>query len=145
LGGWKAEEGIAAALSGRRFLRWIFSRQPGIFRIKRNAISGREQMTEQPKKDDWVYVTVESAGNSEGYAGYRDEPTNVFYIPAFYDKDAAQSCFINFPRERGKKYEVQAVLFEALVSDAAANGFLVFMLDKDGRVLMKIDPSAVAG
>ncbi|MEW6079935.1 MAG: hypothetical protein AB1724_19160 [Thermodesulfobacteriota bacterium] len=102
-------------------------------------------MAEQPKKEDWVYVAIESAGNSEGYAGYRDAPSNVFYIPAFYDKDAAQDCLINLPREKGKKYEVQAVLFEALAGDAAVNGFMIFMLDKEGHVLLKIDPASATG
>jgi hypothetical protein len=102
-------------------------------------------MAEQPKKHDWVYVAVENSGDREGYAGYRDEPSNVIYIPTFYDKEAAQGCFINLPREKGRKYEIQAVLFETLASDAAGNGFLIFMLDGEGHVLLKIDPAAVTG
>ena len=94
---------------------------------------------------DWVYVAVENPGGKEGFVGYRDEPSGITYIPAFYDKETAQACFINLPRETGKKYEIQAVLFEELARDAAANTFLIFMLNEEGRVLLKIDPGAVPG
>ncbi len=100
-------------------------------------------MTEIPKKADWVYVAVENTAGREGFVGYRDESSDVSYIPAFYDKEAAQSCFINLPRESGKKYEIQAVLFEELARDALANTFLIFMLDAEGNVLLKIDPATV--
>lgn len=101
-------------------------------------------MAEQPKKYDWVFVAVENSGGREGFVGYRDAPSGVSYIPAFYSKEAAQACFINLPREPGKKYEIQAVFFEELIRDAVANTFLIFMLDGEGRILLKIDPAAVA-
>jgi len=102
-------------------------------------------MAKQPKLSDWVYVAIENATGLEGFVGYRDEPSGVTYIPAFYEKETAQACFINMPREPGKKYEIQAVLFEELTRDAAANTFLIFMLDEEGRVMLKIDPADIAG
>ena len=99
-------------------------------------------MAEQPKKNDWVYVAVESTAGREGYVGYDDE-AGFAYIPAFYEKEAAQACFLNLPRDLGKKYEVQAVLFEELARDAVSNSFLIFMLDSEGRILLKINPQAV--
>jgi hypothetical protein len=102
-------------------------------------------MADQPKNSDWVYVAVENPGGREAYVAYKDEASGISYIPVFYKKEAAQSCFINLPRERGKKYEIQAVMFDLLARDAAANTFLIFMLDVEGRVLLKIDPAAVSG
>ena len=100
-------------------------------------------MTEQPKNSDWVYVAVEGPELSAGYVAYKDESSDVCYIPVFYKKDAAQACFINLPRERGKKYEIQAVMFDVLARDAAANHFLIFMLDGEGRILLKINPATI--
>ena len=76
-------------------------------------------MAEQPKSSDWVFVA------------------------AFYKKEEAQACFINLPREKGKKYEIQAVMFEDLAKDAAVTGCLIFMLDAEGRILLKINPATV--
>ncbi len=99
-------------------------------------------MNKLPAKQDWVYVAVENTAGRESFVGYRDEELKVAYLPAFADKEAAQACFINLPREPGKKYEIQAVLFEELVNDAASNNFLIFMLDGEGRIQHQIDPAA---
>jgi hypothetical protein len=47
---------------------------------------------------------------------------------------------IHMTTQRGDKYEVQAVLFGELAKDAAKNGFMIFMLDADGKILQKIAP-----
>lgn len=101
-------------------------------------------MTNQPEKDSWVYVAVENPGGDEKFVGLADDKSNIAYIPAFLAKDDAQTCFLNMPREPGKKYEIQAVIFEDLANDALSNGFLIFILDNEGRILNKIDPSTVS-
>ena len=100
-------------------------------------------MTTQPTKNDWVYVAVENPGGREQFVGYTDEPSGISYIPVFSSKEDAQACFINLPRKSGKKYEIQAVLFGELARDAAANTFLIFLLDGEGRIQDKIDPATV--
>jgi hypothetical protein len=100
-------------------------------------------MEKPPEKDAWVFVPVENPGSNESYVGYTDEKAEIAYIPAFLTKDAAQSCFINLPRDSGKKYEIQAVILEELARDAARNGFLIFVLDSEGRIQHKIDPAEV--
>ncbi len=102
-------------------------------------------MENQPEKESWVYVAVENPGGSESFVGLADEQSGIAYIPAFSTKDEAQACFINMPREAGKKYEIQAVIFEDLARDAAVNGFLIFILDKDAKILNKIDPAEIQG
>ncbi|MFZ5562973.1 MAG: hypothetical protein ACOZBW_02905 [Thermodesulfobacteriota bacterium] len=102
-------------------------------------------MAQQPKNSDWVFVAAEAAGDWAGqFVAYRDESAGVSYIPVFYKKEDAQACFINLPREKGKKYEIQAVMFEDLAKDAGASGCLIFMLDAEGHILLKIDPATVA-
>ncbi|MFO7839682.1 MAG: hypothetical protein R6X08_09315 [Desulfosalsimonadaceae bacterium] len=100
-------------------------------------------MTKQPEKDEWVYVAIQNPGGDENFVGYMDEASQIAYIPAFLTKDEAQTCFINMPRDPNKKYEIQAVIFEDLTSDAAANGFLIFLLDAAGKITNKIDPAGV--
>jgi len=100
-------------------------------------------MAGQPEKDSWVFVAVENPGANENFVGLADARSGISYIPTFLTKDEAQACFINMPREAGKKYEIQAVIFEDLAQDAAVNGFLIFILNSDGKILNKIDPAAV--
>ncbi len=102
-------------------------------------------MTAQPKKNDWVFVAVENPGGLEQIVGYTDKPSGVSYIPVFTSKEDAQACFINLPRKAGKKYEIQAILFEELAKDALANTFLLFLLDGEGHIQDKIDPATVVG
>jgi hypothetical protein len=40
--------------------------------------------------------------------------------------------------EKKKKYEVQAIIYEDLAHHAAENGFLVFVLDDEGKVLERL-------
>ena len=100
-------------------------------------------MANLPEKESWVYVAVENPGGNENFVGFADDQSGIAYIPAFLSKDEAQACFLNMPREAGKKYEIQAVIFEDLARDAAANGFLIFILDKDGKILNQIDPATI--
>ncbi len=101
-------------------------------------------MDKQPDPSDWVYVAVEKGSPPEVFVGYTDA-SGVSYIPAFTDKEEAQICFLNLPRQPGKKYEIQAVLLEELARDALANTFLIFLLDGEGRIQQKIDPATVSG
>ena len=97
-------------------------------------------MNERPADDKWFYVAVEDPGGDEKFLGLYDEPAGISYIPVFDTKDDAQSCLINMPRQAGKKYEVQAVLFEELARDAGENGFMIFLLDNEGRIVKRIAP-----
>ncbi|MGD8258255.1 MAG: hypothetical protein PVG70_14970 [Desulfobacterales bacterium] len=90
--------------------------------------------------DTWIWVVVQDAGGNEQFVGQHNEETNVSFIPAFYQKEDAEQCLIQIPRQKGKKYEIQAVLFEDLSQDASKNGFNIFMLSAEGDILKKITP-----
>jgi hypothetical protein len=47
---------------------------------------------------------------------------------------------MDLSRQKGRKYEVQAILFEELSKDASAGGFMIFLLNENGEVLEKIKP-----
>jgi hypothetical protein len=90
--------------------------------------------------DTWIWVVVQDAGGNEQFVGQHNEETNVSFIPAFYQKEDAEQCLIRIARQKGKTYEVQAVLFENLSQDASKNGFNIFMLSAEGDILKKITP-----
>jgi hypothetical protein len=92
-------------------------------------------MEEKEKVEGWVYVIVCNPGPNEHYLGLYDKEKNVDFIPAFPSKDAANDCFLTLPKEKGKKYEVQAVHIEELTEDATKNGFIVAMVDNDGNII----------
>ena len=97
-------------------------------------------MNSQLKNDTWIFVVVQDPGGNEQFFGLHDEEGDVSFIPAFYKKEDAQHCLIHLPTQRGRKYEVQAVMFGDLSGDAAENNFWIFLLDEDGKILDKILP-----
>lgn len=92
-------------------------------------------MSDDQHNNGWVYVFVGKSGTNEEYLGLYDEETKVNFIPAFSSKDDAQECFLSIPREKGKKYEVQAVHVEELNEQAVKSDFVVAMVDKDGKII----------
>ena len=91
-------------------------------------------MTEKNGGSEWVYVYVGGQEGSETFIGLYNEELQVDFIPAFADKEAAQACYLTLPRSKGVKYEIQAVLMEELRRDAEANGFVVTLLDEEGKI-----------
>jgi len=90
--------------------------------------------------DTWIWVVVQDPGVNEQFLGQYNEETGVSFIPAFYRKEDAEQCLIHIARQKGKTYEIQAVLFENLSQDASKNGFNIFMLSAEGDILQKITP-----
>ncbi len=90
---------------------------------------------EKASDKGWVYVVVSDPENDATLLGLNDKEKNINFIPAFETKDAANDCFLSLPREKGKKYEVQAVHIEELYQDAAIGGFVVALVDGDGNVI----------
>ncbi len=86
----------------------------------------------------WVFVMVQYPGADEQILGQIDEEKQVNFIPAFLSKDSAQQAAMFIPKQRGKKIEIQAIIFEDLLRYANDNGFLIFILDEDGKILQQI-------
>jgi hypothetical protein len=97
-------------------------------------------VTDKLSSDTWIWVIVQNPGGNEQFLGQHDDKKDVSFIPAFYEKDAAQQCLIQLITEKGEKYEAQAILFEELAKDAAQHGFSIFMLNADGEILKEIAP-----
>lgn len=86
---------------------------------------------------NWVYVFVCDPGKEESFLGLYNTDKDVNFIPAFQSKDEANDCFLTLPREKGKKYELQAVHIEELHDIATKSGFSVALVDSDGKVIQE--------
>lgn len=92
-------------------------------------------MTENALESGWVYVFVCDPGPSESFLGLYNAEKDINFIPVFKNKDDANDCFLTIPREKGKKYELQAVLIEDIQEEAEKNSFTVALVDDDGKVI----------
>ena len=90
------------------------------------------------EKDQWVWVVIQDPGGNEQFLGQHDDEKNESFIPVFLKKDEAEKGLELLQREKGHKYEVQAIQYEDLVKRAAEHGFMLFLLSGAGEVLEKI-------
>jgi len=90
-----------------------------------------DQPHNNTNEDGWVWVVVYDSEEDGHYLGLYDDEEDLHFIPAFHSKDEANECFLSLPREKGKKYEIQAVHIEELTEDAEQAGFVVAMLEGD--------------
>ena len=86
----------------------------------------------------WLYVAIQKTGPIEQIVGQTDKAHDISFIPAFLNKEAAQQAMFHLKLEKKKKYEVQAIIYEDLAHHATENGFLIFVLDEDGKVLKRL-------
>ena len=84
-----------------------------------------------------VWVVIQDPGGSEQFLGQHDTEGNLSFIPAFLEKEEAEKGLELLQREKGRKYEVQAIQFEDLSHRAAEHGFRLFILNGSGDVLEK--------
>lgn len=91
----------------------------------------------------WLYVAIQKAGAREQIVGQTDTEHDVSFIPAFLSKESAQQAMFHLHLEKKKEYEVQAIITEDLTRHAVENGFLIFVLDEDGKVIERL-PSAAS-
>ena len=94
-------------------------------------------MADRANAEGWVYAVVCTQENNNHFLGLHNAEKDIDFIPVFESREAANDCFLQLPREKGKTYEVQAVHIEELYEDAEKNGFSVALFDEDGAVVKK--------
>ena len=97
-------------------------------------------MTTEIKATSWVYVLVQNPGSDEQIVGQRDVESDIAFIPTFLDKDSAMQGVVHMVKEKGKRFEVQAIIYEDLATYAAQSGFILFILNSEGRIVDKKIP-----
>jgi hypothetical protein len=96
-------------------------------------------MSKLIEKDQWVWVVIQDPGGVEQFLGQQDAKNDETFIPVFLEKEEAQQGLSFLVREKGLKYEVQAILYEDLSQRAGEYGFMLFLLNGAGEVLEKIE------
>jgi hypothetical protein len=97
-------------------------------------------MTKEINAASWVYVLVQNPGGAEQIVGQRDLESDIAFIPMFLDKDSAMQGVVHMVKEKGRKYEIQAIIYEDLASYAAQGGFILFVLNAEGQIIEKRTP-----
>jgi hypothetical protein len=100
----------------------------------------RNLMSDSIDKDTWVFVVVQKTGNIETIVGQQESEHDIFFIPAFHDRDTAMQGIHQITRAPGQTYEIQAIIHGDLVNYAKKIGCLIFFLDGSGRILTKLSP-----
>ena len=95
-------------------------------------------MSRQIHKHQWIYVVVQDPETNPQYLGQHDDQNEVSFIPIFKEKEDALMCINLMARDKHKKYEVQAVMYEELTEHAVTGGFQLYVLNKNGEVVEKI-------
>lgn len=97
-------------------------------------------MSQLIKDHQWVYVVVQDPGANDQYLGQYETESETAFIPLFIEKEHALMCMNLLVKDKDKKYEVQAVLYEELAKNAAAGGFTLYVLNNEGAIEEKISP-----
>jgi hypothetical protein len=92
------------------------------------------------KDDDWIWLVIQDPEKNPQYLGQHDDQKGVSYIPIFKEKDQALQCMNLLKKDESFKYEPQAVFYGELIDDAKKNGFLVVLIDGEGKIQEWIQP-----
>ena len=98
-------------------------------------------MTTHIHKHQWIYVVVQDPETTPQYLGQHDDQNNLSFIPIFLEKEDALMCINLMARDKHKKYEVQAVMYEELTEHAASGEFHIYVLNQNGEVIEKFNPT----
>ncbi|MEJ2660164.1 MAG: hypothetical protein P8Z73_05525 [Desulfobacteraceae bacterium] len=97
-------------------------------------------MTQKISPTTWVYVLVQNPGGDEQIIGQQDTKNDITFIPMFLDKDSAMQGVVHMVKEQGRKFEIQAIIYEDLAGYAARAGSIMMVLDGRGQVIDKHIP-----
>lgn len=97
-------------------------------------------MTEPLGGDTWVWVMVMDPESDPQYLGQQQKGADAAFIPTFRSKEDAQQGLPHMTLEKGRKIEIQAIMYDHLCEDAAAHGFRLFIIDGEGNIVEKITP-----
>jgi hypothetical protein len=97
-------------------------------------------MTIEINATSWVYVLVQNPGSDEQIVGQKDIASDIAFIPTFLDKDSAMQGAVHIVKEKGKKFEIQAIIYEDLATYAAQGEFFLFVLNSEGQIIDKRAP-----
>ena len=93
------------------------------------------------QKSEWFYCIIQNPEtNQDQLMGFKDDKTNMDFIPIFKTKEEAQQCFLLMPKDvMNQKYEVQAVIKEDIIAQAKNTGHKIFLMDEKGSIKQELE------
>ncbi len=95
-------------------------------------------MSQSISNTTWVYVIIKKSNGSEQLAGFEDK-NGVKYLPVIKSKEDSEVFLSYMDHEKGVRFEIQAIIYEDVILYAKENGFNIFIVDKNGKILEKIN------
>ncbi len=89
------------------------------------------------EKDTWLWIIIQDPGGNEMFLGQHDEEKDILFIPAFNDKSDAINSLKLINKDDSLKYEVQAIKYGLLEEYCKENGFVVFICNGNGEIILK--------
>jgi hypothetical protein len=98
-------------------------------------------MSMENKNADYVWVIVESAGQEDNFVGLNDTQSGETFIPVTAERDQALMLVGRLPSgPAGATRQVEAIHNARLLEMAGAEGFAIYLVDEQGRMLRRLDP-----
>ncbi len=99
-----------------------------------------EKKIQEEEKGEWFYCIIENSSTNDQLMGFKDDKTNINFIPIFKTKEEAQQCFLLMPKDvMNQKYEVQAVIKENIIDQAEKTGHKIFIMDEKGSIKQELE------
>lgn len=94
------------------------------------------------RPEDYLWVIVEKSGGQESFLGLNSADGRTF-IPAVPSRDQGLMLMGRLPAaQAGVVRELEAINRNILHDQAAAQGFAVFVVDENGRILRELGQAA---
>lgn len=94
-------------------------------------------MESKVDQSDYVWVIVERSGHEENFLGLADEDGGHF-IPVTAEKDQCQALLGRLPEPEHVERSVEAINKIELGKQARSEGFAVYLVDSEGKVLERL-------
>ncbi len=85
----------------------------------------------------WVWVIIQDPDGDETLLGQHDPENGIRFIPAFPDRESAQTGLHTLVRDPTLKVEVQAIEIGEVIHQATGQGYQLLIMDQNGKVLKK--------
>ena len=95
----------------------------------------------QEQKSEWFYCIVQDPETrQEKLMGFKEDKTDIEFIPVFKTKEEAQQCFLLMPKDvMNLKYEIQAVIKEDIFFQIKKTGHKLFLMDDRGQIIKELE------
>lgn len=98
-------------------------------------------MSAKAKNEDYVWVIVESVGQEDNFVGLNDTQSGETFIPVTAEREQGLMLVGRLPAgPQGATRQVEAIHKARLMEMAGAEGFAIYLVDQEGRMLKRLDP-----